>query len=205
MFDYILGLPMHALVIHAVVVLVPLTSLVALAFVARPGWRHLLRWPLVIGGVISGVTGFVAAESGQALERRVIAVRQSTTNLDLLREHTEWGDRAKIVLLVFMVICLVAAWFVRASRSDGTPTGASVGATAGTRAGTKTGARAGTKTGSQTATKTATKTAMLIQTRESGTFELPLLVLLAVGALAALVAVALTGHSGATVTWDGLG
>ena len=37
MFDYIFGLPMHALVIHAVVVLVPLSALCAIAYVVRPG------------------------------------------------------------------------------------------------------------------------------------------------------------------------
>jgi hypothetical protein len=112
-FDYIFGLPMHALVIHAVVVLVPLTALVAIAFAVRPPWRRVLRWPLAVGGLVSGVTAYVAAESGEALQRRVTRVRASTTNLELLNEHVEWGDRAKVVCLVFMVLCLVAAWFLR--------------------------------------------------------------------------------------------
>ncbi len=56
-FDYIFGLPMHPLIIHAVVVLVPLSALVAIAFAVRPTWRHVLRWPLAVGGVVSGVTG----------------------------------------------------------------------------------------------------------------------------------------------------
>jgi hypothetical protein len=117
-FDYIFGLPMHALVIHAVVVLVPLSALVAIAFAVRPVWRHLLRWPVAIGGVISGVTAFVAAESGEALQRRVTQVRAGTTDFDLLREHVEWGDRAKIICLIFMVLCLVSAWFLRAPDED---------------------------------------------------------------------------------------
>ena len=118
MFDYIFGLPMHALVIHAVVVLVPLSALVAIAFAVRPVWRHTLRWPVAIGGVISGVTAYVAAESGEALQRRVTQVRASTTDLKLLSEHVEWGDRAKLLCLAFMVLSLVAAWFLRAPDSD---------------------------------------------------------------------------------------
>lgn len=118
MFDYIFGLPMHALVVHAVVVLVPLSALVAIAFAVRPTWRHVLRWPLVVGGLVSGVTAWVAAESGEALQRRVTQVRASTTNLDLLREHVEWGDRAKLICLVFMALCLAAAWFLRAPDDD---------------------------------------------------------------------------------------
>ena len=91
MFDYILGLPMHALVIHAVVVLVPLSALVAIAFAVRPPWRRVLRWPVAIGGVVSGVTAFVAAESGEAFQRRVWRCAQSTTDLELLTEHIDVG------------------------------------------------------------------------------------------------------------------
>jgi uncharacterized membrane protein len=113
LFDYILGLPMHALVIHAVVVLVPLSAFTAIAYVVRPGWRRLLRWQAAVGALASGVFAFVAAESGAALERRVNQARGDTTNFDLLAEHTEWGDRAKLFCLVFMVLTLVALWFAR--------------------------------------------------------------------------------------------
>ncbi len=118
MFDYILGLPMHALVIHAVVVLVPLSALVAIAFVGRPAWRRLLLWPTAAGAVVSGVSTFVAAESGEALQRRVLTARASSTNVQLLGEHVEWGDRAKIICLVFMVVTLVACWFLRTPSDD---------------------------------------------------------------------------------------
>ncbi|MEO7752531.1 MAG: DUF2231 domain-containing protein [Terracoccus sp.] len=118
MFDYILGLPMHALVIHAVVVLVPLSALVAIAFVGRPAWRRRLLWPTAASAVISGVSAFVAAESGQALQRRVLTARASSTNVELLNEHVEWGDRAKIICLVFMVVTLAACWFLRTPADD---------------------------------------------------------------------------------------
>jgi len=117
-FDYIFGLPIHPLIVHAVVVLVPLSALMAIAFAVRPTWRHVLRWPLAVGGVISGVTAFVAAESGEELQRRVTQVRASTTDFDLLAEHVEWGDRAKLLCLVFMALCLASAWFVRPPDED---------------------------------------------------------------------------------------
>jgi hypothetical protein len=112
-FDYIFGLPMHALVIHAVVVLVPLSALCATAYVVRPAWRRLLRWPTAAGAVVSGVSAFVAAESGEALQRRVSQVRAGTTDFELLNAHVVWGDRAKTFCLVFMVLTLVALWFAR--------------------------------------------------------------------------------------------
>ncbi|WP_344254086.1 DUF2231 domain-containing protein [Terrabacter carboxydivorans] len=113
MFDYIFGLPMHALVIHAVVVLVPLSALSAVAYVLRPAWRRVLRWPTAAGAVVSGVSAFVAAESGEALQRRVTRVRAGSVDLAMLNDHVEWGDRAKLLCVLFMVLTLVALWFAR--------------------------------------------------------------------------------------------
>ena len=113
MFDYIFGLPMHALVVHAVVVLVPLSVLSAMAYAVRPAWRRLLRWPTAAGAVVSGISAFVAAESGEALQRRVLAVRAATTDSQLLGQHVQWGDRAKVACAVFMVVTLLALWFAR--------------------------------------------------------------------------------------------
>ena len=113
MFDYIFGLPMHALVIHAVVVLVPLSALSAIAYVLRPAWRRVLRWPTAVGAVVSGVSAFVAAESGEALQRRVTTAQAGTVDLEQLRNHVDWGDRAKLLCLLFMVLTLVALWFAR--------------------------------------------------------------------------------------------
>ena len=113
MFDYIFGLPMHALVIHAVVVFVPLSALAAIGYAVRPRWRRVLRWPTAAGAVVSGVSAFVAAESGEQLLRRVSVVRPGTTDFGLLAEHQQWGDRAKVVCVVFMVLTLALVWFVR--------------------------------------------------------------------------------------------
>jgi hypothetical protein len=112
-FDEIFGLPMHALVIHAVVVLVPLSAVSAVAYVARPAWRRELRWPTAAGAVVSGASAFVAAESGEALQRRVSRVRSGTTDFDLLSTHVVWGDRARLFCLLFMVLTLAALWFAR--------------------------------------------------------------------------------------------
>jgi hypothetical protein len=177
MFDYFLGLPMHALVLHAVVVLVPLSALVALAFAARPAWRRALRWPLVAGSLVSGVTAWVAAESGEALEKRVVVTRASSTNLELLSEHTEWGDRAEIVCAVFLVVGVLAAFLLRAPRRGVTDTGSSSGTGAGAGSG-----------------GVATRSGL----------QVGVAVVLAVVAVAALAAVAVAGHAGSAVVWDGL-
>ncbi|WP_323100051.1 DUF2231 domain-containing protein [Intrasporangium sp. YIM S08009] len=120
MFDYIFGLPMHALVIHAVVVFVPLSALAAVGYAVRPRWRRVLRWPTAVGAVISGGSAFVAAESGEQLLRRVSAVRPGTTDFALLAQHQTWGDRAKVVGFLFMVLTLALVWFVRPPEEQST-------------------------------------------------------------------------------------
>lgn len=101
MFDLIGGLPVHALVVHAVVVLGPLAGLLLLAYVLRPTWRLGLRWPLLGITVVAGIGAYVAKESGEKLERRV----GDPGN------HAAWGDRAFIAtgLLVLVTLLVVFA------------------------------------------------------------------------------------------------
>jgi hypothetical protein len=53
------GLPLHPLVVHAAVVFGPLGALAALAYVALPGWRDRLRWPMVLLAAVA--TGSIVA------------------------------------------------------------------------------------------------------------------------------------------------
>jgi hypothetical protein len=70
-FDLINGLPVHPLVVHAVVVLVPLAALGTIAIALRPAWRRTYG-PLVAAFAILGaVLCPVATSSGQALAQRV--------------------------------------------------------------------------------------------------------------------------------------
>lgn len=70
-FDTIAGLPVHALVVHVVVVLLPLTAIGAIIMVA---WTHFSRRfgpvVVVIGGV-SVLGALVARSSGEQLALRV--------------------------------------------------------------------------------------------------------------------------------------
>lgn len=111
MFDTIMGLPVHILVIHAVVVLGPIAALLAVAYAVRPAWRGRLRLPLVLGAIATGVSGFVAGESGEQLEHRLQSIGGAdAASMALLHEHTEAGDLAKILCLVFMVIALAVVF-----------------------------------------------------------------------------------------------
>lgn len=119
-FDSIFGLPTHILIIHAVVVLGPIAALTAIAYAVRPGWRGLLRWPLVVLAAITGVTGLIAGQSGEALEARVIAQDSGADQLALLHDHTEAGDIAKVLCVVFFILVVVVVfWGLRPGAAGG--------------------------------------------------------------------------------------
>ncbi len=63
------GLPLHPLVIHAVVVLLPLLALVTIVLAARPGLRDgRIWWVVAANAVMTGVT-LLAKESGESLQK----------------------------------------------------------------------------------------------------------------------------------------
>ncbi|HZC26782.1 MAG TPA: hypothetical protein VE287_07150 [Actinopolymorphaceae bacterium] len=105
MFDHVFGLPMHVLVIHAVVVFVPLTALAALAYAVVPHWRWLFRWPLLVGSAASFVAGFVARQSGQALFDKLNS--PAVANVHASRGHLLFW-----FLLAFFVVSVAAVFML---------------------------------------------------------------------------------------------
>ena len=96
MFDLINGLPVHALVVHAVVVLVPLAALGTIAIAVRPGWRRHFG-KLVVGiAAVSVILTPVATSSGEALEERVGSPG----------EHAELGDQLIWFLIPLLALAL---------------------------------------------------------------------------------------------------
>ncbi|WP_418060934.1 DUF2231 domain-containing protein [Pimelobacter simplex] len=71
MFDLINGLPVHPLVVHAVVVLLPLAALGTLAIAVRPAWRGRYGHLVVTAALVATALLPVATSSGEALERHV--------------------------------------------------------------------------------------------------------------------------------------
>lgn len=71
MFDLINGLPVHPLVVHVIVVLLPLSIIGTIAIAARPVWRR--RYGHLVVVVMAFVTVMipVATSSGEALAHRV--------------------------------------------------------------------------------------------------------------------------------------
>jgi hypothetical protein len=104
MFDTISGLPLHALVVHAVVVLLPLMSLVTIAVAVRPRWRHHAPLVAVVDGAVV-VVALVAKESGERLQTRL-----QQFNPAVALDHSRQGALVPYVALgVFAAALLVWA------------------------------------------------------------------------------------------------
>ncbi len=97
-------MPLHPLVVHAVVVLGPLAALAGLAFAAVPRWRWLLRWPLVALALVTAAAAFLATLSGEAL----LDLRPELE--PLVDEHEDYGVLLRNVALGYLLVSAFAAW-----------------------------------------------------------------------------------------------
>ncbi|MCW2878523.1 MAG: hypothetical protein JWQ95_2623 [Sphaerisporangium sp.] len=73
MFDEILGLPAHPLIIHTAVIFIPLLVLGSVVYGVVPRVRPSLAWAVVLLAVAAPATAFAAKESGDALRQRLFA------------------------------------------------------------------------------------------------------------------------------------
>ncbi|TCB99974.1 hypothetical protein E0H26_03880 [Micromonospora zingiberis] len=111
MFEKALGLPLHILVVHAVVIFVPLLVLLALAYIALPRFRARLDWAVLALAVVAPITAWVGVESGEALQQRQIARGFSGEILDKINEHAEYGNvlfRYTLGLALAVILLVVA-------------------------------------------------------------------------------------------------
>jgi hypothetical protein len=106
MFDTVSGLPVHILVVHAAVVLIPLMALVTFAFIVRPAWRGGLSWA-VLGNLVALGAAFAAKESGEKLQARL----SNQAGQLVAGDHAELGDKLPYFALAALVAAVIA-WFL---------------------------------------------------------------------------------------------
>jgi hypothetical protein len=99
------GLPLHALVIHAAVVFVPLAALSAILFAALPKWRYLTRWPTAALTLIALGSVWMARISGMAL-----ATDRQLIQLPAVQKHQDRGVQLSLLMILFTVVVAVAVW-----------------------------------------------------------------------------------------------
>lgn len=106
LFDTIAGLPVHPLVVHATVVLLPLAALGTIVLAFSRTLRGRFGWLVVATYAVAAVSAFVAKESGEALGHHVGEPRT----------HAFWGDIVPVVAIPAFLLTLV--WFIVARRAD---------------------------------------------------------------------------------------
>lgn len=98
-FDSIGGLPMHPLVVHFAVVLLPVAAIALVVLVFVPSWADRFGW-LTMGTLVVGTgAAFVAKQSGEALAAQV----------GNPAAHASWGDL--LPLLAVGLLVLAGIWF----------------------------------------------------------------------------------------------
>lgn len=116
MFDKIGDMPLHPLVIHAVVFGIPLAALLAILF-AFPRTREWARWPLAIVVVGATAVTLVARQSGLAFEA-ALGIKPGNPVGDLILQHSLLANQLFYIMIVFAAIGLINVFVVRKRTSD---------------------------------------------------------------------------------------
>ncbi|MBK8460870.1 MAG: hypothetical protein IPL43_12355 [Micropruina sp.] len=106
----VFGLPLHPLVVHAAVVLVPLAALGALLVVAFARVRERYGWLVVAFAVAAGASAIVARLSGEALAaQRGLGA--------LVVSHRTWGELTVYPAVALALLLPVGLLLQRRSRT----------------------------------------------------------------------------------------
>lgn len=96
--DLVMGLPVHPLVVHAAVVLVPLVALAALAMSYWPSFSIKYGKPILILAVIAQLSLFIAKASGESFEERL--------GKDVER-HANFGEIAPLTFIPLLILLFI--------------------------------------------------------------------------------------------------
>lgn len=97
-FDLVFGLPVHPLVVHAAVVLVPLVAIAAIAMAIKPAISRKYGAVIIGLAVIAQLSSIAAKQSGEALLQRL--------EIDIER-HVSFGDNAPLTSLPLLVAIIL--------------------------------------------------------------------------------------------------
>jgi hypothetical protein len=114
-FDTITNLPWHPLVVHAVIVLLPLSALGAVLVAAKADWNRRFGFLVVASSFVAAGSSVVAKESGEKLASRV----------GLPVDHAQWGKWI-VVSSGLLFLSVVALWWLDRTHPESRPTLAKV-------------------------------------------------------------------------------
>ncbi len=93
----VLGLPLHPLIVHLAVIMLPLSALGAIAIASRSAWSKRFGVIVVAGALVGAVAAFISKSSGENLARQVGAPA----------EHVNYGNQLPVIALVFFLVVTI--------------------------------------------------------------------------------------------------
>lgn len=115
-------MPVHAIAAHLVIVLAPMTAVLALVYASAPTARRRLRLPLVVATLVSAGLVTWAGEAGGTLLERVEA-EGSASEVAAATAHGKGSDALAVAVFVLLGLVLGFAWsLLRPGRLPGTAT-----------------------------------------------------------------------------------
>jgi uncharacterized membrane protein len=116
--DQFHGLPVHALVLHAAVVFIPLLALGAIVYALVARWRPRIGWAILALAVLTPICALVTKLSGQRLYDRLVANGLKGRGKEILDSHMGFGTLTFWFTLALGVVTLVLVLLtLRKSRS----------------------------------------------------------------------------------------
>ena len=103
--DLLGGLPLHPLVVHGVVVLLPLAAIGLIITTVVTRWRGTFQW-IILAGVVAGAVGaYIAKVSSDSLSAAV----------GLPVDHANWGNYLMLAAIAFSAITglWIFTWHLR--------------------------------------------------------------------------------------------
>jgi undecaprenyl pyrophosphate phosphatase UppP len=110
-----LGLPLHILVVHFAVVLVPLAVIGFISTGWRRNWRATYSFPVAALALAGAAAAFLAAQSGGSLRRSIRREALTAGTRADFAGHPGAGNRAEVFAFVFAIVA-VALWLVERRR-----------------------------------------------------------------------------------------
>jgi hypothetical protein len=115
-FEEILGIPAHPLLVHAAVVFIPLQVAAALVYALVPFARRYIAWFVVGVAVVAPAAALFAKLSGDAFRARLVRNNAGGDLLVKIDEHMGFGTNALYASLTLGVLMLLLVW-VQSRRS----------------------------------------------------------------------------------------
>ncbi|MEO6123453.1 MAG: DUF2231 domain-containing protein [Ilumatobacteraceae bacterium] len=123
--DTLFGLPAHPFLVHIPIVLLPVAAIGVVLMVIKRRWYERYRWVVLAIGAVGTVGAILAADAGEALESRIVAV-VGRAKASSWEHHADLGDTAQTFAIVFFIVLaafVLVPWIMERFGSSSHETG----------------------------------------------------------------------------------